>query len=295
MAGASGFIGSSVSKSLLKAGADVTGFYYDDGAGAPQSLQYPSVVADLGDVSAVSQFVQKQEIVIHLAGPPSVAASFQDPARYMRVHAEGTANLLEAARQANVRRFIYVSSAEVYGQSQSEYVTECERLQAKSPYAAAKIAAEQLVTVYGQAYELETAILRPFSVYGPGSSPFSVVNRILSAARANDPILLNDLRPVRDYIHVDDVAAAVLKACVLPVPGQAFNVGTMQGTSIAQLAETALRVLGKRLPVHQNSKDLDSRSASADIFRLVADNRKAARELCWRPAMTLEDGLRQFA
>ncbi len=291
--GANGFIGSAVADLLLASGAQVTGFC----GTAPVSLvryPYPSLTADISDKDAVNQFVRNQEIIIHLAGPPSVAASFENPVEYVRVHAQGTANLLAAAVQADVHRFVYVSSAEVYGNPRSEFVEEDHPLQSRSPYAAAKICAEKLVEAYRFSHGLETVILRPFSVYGPGSSPHSVLSKICHLALANKPILLNDLRPVRDYCYVSDLAAAVAQACQTSASGTIFNIGTMRATSVRQLAETVLDVLGSPLPVGQMSHEKGDRPGGSDILRLVANNQRAAKSLPWAPTTSLEEGLKQL-
>ena len=292
--GANGFVGAAVARLLLGCNVQVTGLF----GATPESRfpadLFPSITADICNGEEVAHFVRDQDTIVHLAGPPSVAASFANPAEYVRVHSAGTACVLAEAVKAKVRRFVYVSSAEVYGHPGVEYVEEDHPLQARSPYAAAKIGAEKLVEAAQFGYGLQTVILRPFSVYGPGASPDSVLSRIARLARASQPILLNDLSPLRDYCYVEDVARAVAMACKTGAIGKTFNIGTMRPTSVGELANVVLQVLGMSLPVGERGGGGGSRPTGSDISRLVADHRRAATELRWSPTWTLEDGLKRM-
>lgn len=288
--GANGFLGHALIQLLSKQGAELRGLF-----GPPSKFDallphMEAVRGDICDVETVTSLVRGADTVIHLAGPPSVAASFEDPAEFVRIHGAGTACLLAACVQANVRRFVYVSSAQVYGAPRSEFVSEDHQMQARSPYAAAKICGEKLLEAYHVAFGLETVVLRPFSIYGQGSSPEAVLNRIIAMAHSGGPITLYDLRPVLDYCFVEDVARALVSACHAPVSGKTFNVGTMQGTSIRELAASVIRLLGKSTEVIEDAGR--RRPGASDILRLVADNTRAVGELGWSPEKTLEEGLR---
>jgi UDP-glucose 4-epimerase len=152
------------------------------------------------------------DAVIHLAGPPSVAASFDLPAEYARIHVGGTATVLDACRRLRIRRLVYLSSAEVYGQPQTNPVREDHPLEARSPYAAAKIGAEKFIESFAYSFALQSVILRPFSVYGAGLCSQSLIGAILHQARHGDSVRLATLAPIRDYCHVKDVATAILLA-----------------------------------------------------------------------------------
>ena len=288
--GANGFLGHALIQLLSKQGAELRGLF-----GPPSKFDallphMEAVRGDICDVETVSSLVRGADTVIHLAGPPSVAASFEDPTEFVRIHGAGTACLLAACVRANVRRLVYVSSAQVYGAPRSEFVSEDHQMQARSPYAAAKICGEKLLEAYHAAFGLETVVLRPFSIYGQGSSPEAVLNRIIAMAHSGGPITLYDLRPVLDYCFVEDVARALVSACHAPVSGKTFNVGTMHGTSIRELAASVIRLLGKSTEVIE---DVGRRRPGAcEILRLVADNTRAVGELGWSPKKTLEEGLR---
>ena len=127
-------------------------------------------------------------------------------------------------------------------------------------------------------------------VVGLNSKLDALQARIIDMARSGEPVVLYDLRPVLDYCFVDDVAAALVRACLAPVAGKTSNVGTMQGTSIRELASSVLRLLGKSSQVIEDSGH--RRPGASEILRLVADNTRAVNELGWSPKKSLEEGLR---
>lgn len=288
--GGGGFIGRAVVRALLASGARVRAL-----AGAPGDLLPPlpagvaELRADITDAGAVRECVAEADAVVHLAGPASVAASFSRAAEYARAHVQGSATVLDACREAGVARVVLVSSAEVYGRPRSSPVREDHPLAPRSPYAAAKAGAEHFAQAFAAAFGMGVVILRPFSVYGPGAAPGSLVGTIVDAVRRGDPVRLHDLAPVRDYCFVDDVARAVAAACHRPLPpGTVLNVGTGTGTSVAGVAAAALEAAGRTLPVEERG---GGRPAAADIPALVADPSRARRLLEWEAEVELRAGL----
>jgi nucleoside-diphosphate-sugar epimerase len=290
--GAGGFLGPAVVAALARKGALVQAIIGppNETARIPKGASYVAQV-DIRDSAAIRKLVAGVDAVVHLAGPPGVGASFQDPSRYVRVHGEGTAALLQACRAEDVRKLVYVSSAEVYGRPLRSPVAEDHPLSARSPYAAAKIGAEKLIEAYVHAFDLRAVILRPFSIYGPAASADSLIPTIIDLARRGRPVLLRDLRPIRDYCFVTDVADAIASACVLQSRElEIFNVGTMRGTSVKRVAELILAALALTCPVREI--DERDRPGNSEIHELIADNRRAREVLRWQPAIALEDGLR---
>jgi UDP-glucose 4-epimerase len=288
--GAGGFIGSAVVAALLREGARVRAL-----AGAPTDAirdlprEVTAMRGDITDAATVSELMTDADTVIHLAGPPSVAESFEQPAQYARVHVNGTATVLDACRRLNVRRLIYISSAEVYGRPQSNPVSEDHPLEARSPYAAAKIGAEKMIESFVHAFALEATILRPFSVYGPGLSAASLIATILRQAQQETCVRLASLTPVRDYCYIADLASAVVRACAVEgTPLSAINIGSSVGTSVGEVASLVLRILGRKLPVLEIGA---RRPIGSEIERLIADTRKAQQQLGWAAAYSLERGL----
>jgi UDP-glucose 4-epimerase len=144
--------------------------------------------------------------------------------------------------------------------------------------------------VFSRAFDLESVILRPFAVYGPGLSPESLIGTVIGQTRRGRVAVLRDLRPVRDFCHVADVADAIARACTAPVRGVTIlNVGTGRGTSVAQIARLILRLRGHRIPVRVRPTPPAPRNGTD---RLVADPRRARRLLGWRARTPLGAGLR---
>lgn len=291
--GAGGFIGSTVVAALHARGLRVRAHVGPDGyAGRALPEAVEIVHAEIGDATAMRAIVSGCDAVIHLAGPPSVRASFEIPAEYVAVHVGGTTVSLQACADEGVRRFVYLSSADVYGRPQTERVAEDHPLSARSPYAAAKIGAEQMVSAFAHSRGLEAAILRPFSIYGPGMSRESLLWTILDQARSQDEIVLADLKPVRDYCYVDDLAQAVVLATSASIASPLIvNVGTGIGTSVADLARIVLAIAGAHANVVERARD--KRPGDSEIYRLVADPSRALTALGWRSANGLASGLRK--
>jgi UDP-glucose 4-epimerase len=291
--GAGGFIGSPVVAALLARGTRVRahlgppGFV---GRKLPESVEVAN--AYITDASAMRSIVSQSHAVIHLAGPPSVRASFEAAAEYAAIHVVGTTACLQACIEEGVRRFVYVSSADVYGRPQTDRVAEDHPLCARSPYAAAKIGAEQMVGAFAYAHGLEVVILRPFSIYGPGLSQYSLLWTILEQARSEHEIILADLEPERDYCYVDDLAEAAVRATFASIESPLIaNVGTGIGTSVAGLARVVLQVIGREAEVLERPRD--KRPGDSEIYRLVADPRKAHAFLGWDSAFDLTTGIRK--
>jgi nucleoside-diphosphate-sugar epimerase len=274
--GAGGMIGGAVVARLHAAGALVRAHVGPEGfAGGPLP---PGVESHWCDVLDVAPLLTGVDIVVHLAGPPGVAASFADPARYLRDHVLGTAAVLAALGSA---RLVHVSSAEVYGRPADNPVAESAPTVPLSPYGVAKLGAEALV----RALCREATILRPFSVYGPRSPAYSLVGTIARQASRAGAIDLADLTPIRDYVHVDDLARAVARCVREPAPGT-FNIGSGVGTSVAELARLVTTVLGRDLPISSTGSD-----RPVDVVELVADTALTWSELGWATEIDLTAGL----
>jgi nucleoside-diphosphate-sugar epimerase len=274
--GAGGMIGGAVVARLHAAGALVRAHVGPQGfTGGPLP---PGVEAQWCDVLDIGPLLTGIDVVVHLAGPPGVAASFADPARYLRDHVLGAAAVLAALGPA---RLVHVSSAEVYGRPAGNPVAESAPTVPLSPYGVAKLGAEALVRVLGP----DATILRPFSVYGPRSPAYSLVGTIARQATGTGTIELADLTPIRDYVHVDDLARAVVRCVREPTPGT-FNIGSGLGTSVAELARLVTTVAGRDLPITSTGPDRPT-----DVVELVADTTRTRSDLGWVAEIDLTAGL----
>ncbi|MFL5321534.1 MAG: NAD-dependent epimerase/dehydratase family protein [Myxococcaceae bacterium] len=290
--GAGGFLGPHVVNAFAAEGARVFALL-----GPPDvSVREPEGAerlarGDVCDEKLMDELVAGADAVMHLAGPSSVSASFNDPAKFIRTHTEGTAVTLQACKSRGVRRFVYISSAEVYGRPPASPVDESQPVAARSPYGAAKIGAEKLVEAFAAAYALEAIILRPFSVYGPGAIAEALIPQLIAMAQANGRLTVRDLKPVRDYCFVGDVARAVVLAAQAKLSqAEVLNVGTGIGTSVAQVAAKVLEALG--LCGDVGEAEQRDRPGASEIYELVADASRARRVLGWSPRVSLDEGLR---
>lgn len=289
--GAGGFLGRHVLSALAGPGVTISALCGDEAEREGiEKLAAHVAVGDILDTGLLDSRIRGADAVVHLAGPPFVRESFERPLDYARIHVLGTVAVLEACRAQRVRRLVYVSSAEVYGRSAAERVDENQPLCPLSPYGAAKASAERFIESMLAGGPSSAVMLRPFSIYGPGAPDGALVPTILRQAVDAPRIELANLAPIRDYCYVSDVAVAVKLALTVDIPGtSAVNIGSGEGTSVRHLAERALEVVGRRIPIAQAAAS--DRPADADVDRLVADVRRAESLLGWRPRVSLREGL----
>jgi nucleoside-diphosphate-sugar epimerase len=290
LVGANGFIGSAILRSLQQSGTSPLALCGPVRMPRPLPAGIECVACDLADVERLRSLVSGLDLVIHAAGPPSVQRSLEMAEEYVRVHVQGTTALLDACRIAGVRRLVYISSAEVYGRPEANPVAETHRLQARSPYAAAKIGAEKMVEAHVESFSLQAVILRPFSIYGPYAYSESLFSRVVSTAKTGC-IRVQDLRPIRDYCYVNDLAAAVLRACCTEAEGlRIFNIGSGSGTSVTDFAKLVAQAMSLDISIVEDRTN--SRPVQSEIFELVADIKAARDVLGWIPETDLLNGLR---
>lgn len=292
--GAGGFIGAHLLRRLVAGGARVRALSGPvDAAVQEPPAEVEAHRGEIDDPACVGPLVDRTELVFHLAGPASVRESLEAPLLYARVHTCGTVAVLEACRRGRVGRLVYVSSAEVYGRPACVPVDESRPLQARSPYAAAKIAAERFVEAWRIAHRIEAVVLRPFSIYGPGQHARSLAGEAIAQALRGDVVEVSDPRPVRDYCFVEDLVDALIAAAVRPLadPAPVWNVGTGRGTSVAELVEAIGRARGRTLALRPRA--VVDRPAHVDIPHLVADPTRIGDAIGWRASTSLEEGLRR--
>ncbi|MBI4094188.1 MAG: NAD-dependent epimerase/dehydratase family protein [Candidatus Liptonbacteria bacterium] len=291
--GGAGFIGSHLVVLLVREGINVRVF--DSLASGKQERLpegIPFVKGDVRDRNAVLSAMQGVTHVVHLAALISVAESMTNPLSFHEVNVTGFENVLDAMRAAGVTRVVYASSAAVYGDDPVLPKSESSPLRPLSPYALSKAVNELQAGLYERAYGLSSVGLRPFNTYGPGQAgnhPYaSVIPRWIEAMRAGHPITIyGDGSQTRDFIHVRDIAGAILRALTAEASG-IFNIASGKETSLLALRD----MLAK-----ENGGACETRNEPArngDISRSVADISVARRILGFEPSVPLEEGIREL-
>jgi UDP-glucose 4-epimerase len=249
------------------------------------------IEGDLAELAVCKASVRGAEYVLHQAAIPSVQRSVDDPISSHRANVTATLNMLVAARDAQVKRFVYASSSSVYGDSETLPRVETMPESPLSPYALTKLAGEKYCNVFHRIYGLATVSLRYFNVFGPRQDPHSpysaVISRFVEAAlRGSRPIIYGDGEQSRDFTYVDDVMAANLLACYADgVGGMVFNVGTGQRHTLNGLLCSLSAIVGHLLePEYSHPRVGDVRHSQAGI-------EKAQRFLGFEPRVSFQEGL----
>jgi nucleoside-diphosphate-sugar epimerase len=223
--------------------------------------------------------------VFHLAGKSYVPDSWRDPRSFYQTNVVGTVNVLEHCRQ-NQAALTLVSSY-VYGQPQRLPIGEDHPLAAANPYAHTKILAEEASRFYERRFAVGLVIVRPFNIYGPGQRPSflipSIVRQVLDPSV--EVVRVQDLRPKRDYLYVDD-AVALLLALLRPGVDGVFNAGSGRSASVAEVVQLVNHAAGISKPVVSAEE-----YRPAEILDVAADTSRAAAELDWRPCTSLAEGI----
>jgi dTDP-glucose 4,6-dehydratase len=248
------------------------------------------VLGDLRDPESVRQAIRGVDIVCHLAALIAIPYSYQAPRSYVQTNVEGTLNVLQAAREANVRLVLHTSTSEVYGTARYVPIDEDHPLQGQSPYSASKIAADKLAEAFHLSFGLPVATIRPFNTFGPRQSARAVIPTVITQALTQPEVRLGNLSPTRDLNYVADTVEGFIRIAECPEAiGQVINIGSGREISIRDLAYVILSLLGQDKPVI--SEDQRVRPEQSEVERLCADNRKARALLGWLPQYSLEDGL----
>ncbi len=294
--GGAGFIGSNLVRALLERGDEVRvldNFSTGNRANL-EGLDVEIVEGELRSYERVHNAVRTTEVVYHLGALGSVPRSVQDPLTSSAVNIEGTLNVLLAARDEDVRRVVFSSSASVYGSSRQMPTTEEWSPDPVSPYGVAKLAAERYCVSFSRVYEsFESVVLRYFNVFGPRQSPFSqyaaAVPLFITQIAAGEPITVyGDGEQSRDFTYVGNVVDATIRAGLADgTSGEIFNIAAGSPASVNQVADTIGRIVGK--PVLRT--ELPPRAG--DLRDSWADLGKAEALLGYRPQIDLETGLRR--
>jgi UDP-glucuronate 4-epimerase len=296
--GVAGFIGSHLAEALVSQGHPVKGIdcltpYYDVGQKlenweALGRLQGCQLIDDDLRFCDLAEILDGVDIVFHQAGQPGVRSSWSDGfATYVDMNILATQRLLEAVRDADVKRFVYASSSSVYGDAPAYPTTEEQLPSPRSPYGVTKLAAEHLCGVYASNWGLATVSFRYFTVYGPRQRPDMAMHRLIDAAMLGTPFpVYGDGSQTRDFTFVGDVVRANLLAMQADVPrGMVMNLAGGTQTTLLQVIGLVERLVGRPIQVDWRPQQ------PGDVERTGGSTRRAREVLAWRPLVGLADGL----
>jgi dTDP-glucose 4,6-dehydratase len=299
--GAGGFIGSHLVDRLSREGAEVRAFLHYNSRGDVGALGWDSDLdgvdlrfGDLRDEDALAAAATGCGTILHLGALIAIPYSYVAPRDVVETNVVGTLNVLSAARRTGASRVVCMSTSEVYGTPEGETISESDRLNAQSPYAASKIGADQLALSFHRSYGLPVGVVRPFNTYGPRQSARAVIPTILSQGLGDRELSLGSLHPVRDFLYVEDTVAGVLAfAAWDEAPGSLLHIGTGEGVSVEEVVRLAGELLGRELEVRLDAQRV--RPDASEVQRLVCDARAARDQLGWQPEVPLREGLERTA
>lgn len=302
--GAGGFIGSHLAEELVRRGAKVKAMVHYDSRPQRSNLeladdrltaQMQFLAGDVADPHFMYRAVEGCDAVFHLAALIGIPFSYVAPSAYVQTNITGTINVLEACRIHGTPRLVHTSTSECYGTARYAPIDELHPLQGQSPYSASKIGADKLVESFFLSFKLPVVTLRPFNTYGPRQSARAVIPTILSQLLSGAKSLkLGDATPVRDMNFVEDTVAAFLAvAAADQCLGEVINAGTGRGETIGTIAELAMTITGRSIPII--TEQVRQRPEGSEVWKLIASNTKARQLANWVPQTSLEAGLAKTA
>jgi UDP-glucose 4-epimerase len=249
------------------------------------------IKGDILDRALVGKLVNETEYIFHLAARTSIIRSIKEPEADMKINIIGTMNILEASRNAKIKRLVYSSSAAIYGDVQKLPVIEEQALNPRSPYAVSKLAAEKYTLAYGINYGIPTVALRYFNIYGPRqatSEYANVLSIFLNNFKARQPVTIyGDGEQTRDLIFVQDaVAANILAASNPKAVGEVFNIATGKATTVNKVVKIIQQATGWEGQINYTA------ARPGEILHSRASTKKAERLIGFHPEVTLEHGVK---
>jgi NAD dependent epimerase/dehydratase len=289
--GAEGFIGSHLIESLVSKGFKVKALVlynfrntlgWIDTIDKKYLKRIEIIQGDIKDFNFLVKNTKDCETLFHLAALISIPYSYISPKSFIDTNIIGTYNVLEASRINKLKNVIITSTSEVYGTAQFVPITENHSLNAQSPYAATKIAADQLALSYYRSFNLPVTIIRPFNTFGPRQSLKAIIPTIISQALSGKVVKLGDLSPTRDFLYVKDTANAFI-SCLnnKNITGQVINIGNGFEVSIKNILDILKKDFNLKFKYVADKKRI--RPKKSEVFRLLSSNKKANKLLKWKP------------
>jgi NAD dependent epimerase/dehydratase len=298
--GAGGFIGSHLAERCVQEGFHVKALVRYNSMNlwgwlndSPLKSEMEIVSGDVRDFDLVNSAVKGCDVVFHLAALIGIPYSYVSPLAYIRTNIEGTYNILQAAREHKVKHVLVTSTSETYGSAQYVPIDERHPMVGQSPYAATKIAADQMAISYHRSFELPVKIVRPFNTFGPRQSARAVIPTIITQILSGkEDINLGNLEPTRDFTYVRDTVDGFLAIYrSKKLWGEVTNIGTGVEITIRDLVVMIADLLKKKVRVAEDTRRM--RKKTSEVDRLCCHNGKIQDHTSWTPQYDLQKGLRE--
>ena len=291
--GGCGFIGSEVTKQLSELGANVTVFDNLSSGKEAYIANLSNVTFVKGDQtndSQVSDVVKNQDYIINLTALPFIPDSYYYPKEFFDVNVNATITLLLAAKnQKTLKRFVHISSSEIYGSSRVSPMNENHPTIPQSTYAVSKLAGERVAYTMHKEHEIPVVVIRPFNSYGPNITQPYIIPEIIQQLFKSELLTLGNINSKRDFTYVSDTAKGMILSLVADgIVGETINIGSEKSISIRELAKIISEIMGKDIDIEIDS----SRLRPHDVETLVCDYGKAYRLLGWKPEISIKNGLK---
>lgn len=296
--GAGGFIGSHLSERLLDLGAKVRAMVHYNALGrwgwldnSTKRSEMDIILGDITDKDSVDAAMRDRDIVFHLAALIGIPYSYLAPVSYVKTNIIGTLNLLQAAKEIKIERFIHTSTSETYGTAQYTPIDEKHPIQGQSPYSATKIGTDKIAESFYCSFGLPVVTIRPFNTYGPRQSARAIIPTVITQALDKEIVHIGSTSPRRDLTFVEDTVSGFIAAAESnkKTLGQVFNLGTGQAISIGNLTKLIIKLMGKKVRIVSKKERI--RPKKSEVKLLVANSKKAETILGWKPEFSLEQGL----
>jgi dTDP-glucose 4,6-dehydratase len=300
--GAAGFIGSHLTEELVRRGGKPRAFVHYNSRGSrgwidslPKEIQREIEIfnGDIRDPHGVRKAMQGCDQVYHLASLIAIPYSYHSPDTYVDTNIKGALNIVQSARELEVKRVIHTSTSEVYGTARFVPITEEHPLHGQSPYSASKIGADQIAVSFERSFGTPVTVVRPFNTFGPRQSARAIIPTIITQIAAGmETIKLGNLSPTRDFNYVSDIVEGFIAAAECDEAiGETINIGTGFEISIGDTAKTIAEVMGRKVSVVSENERF--RPENSEVERLCASNEKAKKLLKWSPKYAGLEGLKQ--
>ena len=290
--GGCGFIGSEIVKQLSLLGANVT-IIDNLSSGKEKYIQDLSnvklITADLLDDDAIKSVVKDKEYVINNAALPFIPDSYYFPKKFFDVNVNATISLaLSVIKEKKAKRFVHISSSEIYGTARYTPMDENHQTTPQSTYAVSKLAGERVIFTMHKEHNLPAIIIRPFNSFGPNITQPYIIPEIITQIMKGDVVKLGNLNAKRDLTYVSDTARGIILSLVKEgVIGEVINIGSQRSYSIRELVNLISQIMGKKVSIEVDS----ARFRPYDVDTLVCNFDRANRLLGWKPEITVREGL----